>query len=308
MNLPPACLAFVPVHVHSSSCFFGAHVCCVCLSLGFRRLEPEKQVSDPALKTAANAAAGDTVMSGGVARASKNSDRCCRCGELFESGYYTRNGWVQGPRPSRGADSDSPCVSDDPYNDDDYTPGRRRAQKQSPKSRRKATGCAVAKPTQRQKQQHNQQQVGQLHGVGHRGAKRHRLSSGGWAADSLQQQKDQGDNIGKPISNRKRIMAPTPAVRYENSNEQQQVLKDAFAEGPKGMIAAPNVSPGAADAALEPSGSSSGLVCSACLREMALQEVQEACGTTLIVVPSTILVQVGNILAKIIGRVVVVLP
>jgi hypothetical protein len=36
-----------------------------------------------------------------------------------------------------------------------------------------------------------------------------------------------------------------------------------------------------------------GVLCSLCMREIALQEVEQACGTTLIVVPANILVQVG---------------
>jgi hypothetical protein len=40
--------------------------------------------------------------------------------------------------------------------------------------------------------------------------------------------------------------------------------------------------------------SGGGVLCSLCMREIALQEVEQDCGTTLIVVPANILVQVGG--------------
>jgi hypothetical protein len=50
----------------------------------------------------------------------------------------------------------------------------------------------------------------------------------------------------------------------------------------------------AAAATAAAAGSSGGVLCGCCLREMALQEVAGECGTTLIVVPSNILVQVSR--------------
>lgn len=49
---------------------------------------------------------------------------------------------------------------------------------------------------------------------------------------------------------------------------------------------------GAAAAAASGAGAA-GALCSLCMREIALQEVEQDCGTTLIVVPANILVQVG---------------
>jgi hypothetical protein len=50
---------------------------------------------------------------------------------------------------------------------------------------------------------------------------------------------------------------------------------------------------GAAAATADAGTGAGGVLCSLCMREIALQEVDQACATTLIVVPANILVQVG---------------
>lgn len=76
-----------------------------------------------------------------------------------------------------------------------------------------------------------------------------------------------------------------PRKLQDTKHEQQEGQSEPHVRQSYGAAAA------AADAGA--GAGDGGVLCSLCMREIALQEVEQACGTTLIVVPANILVQVG---------------
>lgn len=94
------------------------------------------------------------------------------------------------------------------------------------------------------------------HGTGQHGGKRKRVAPRR-LQESLQQQEE------------------------EEQEQQQSRAGSVSAHEPQGAVAAAS------------GASAAGALCSLCMREIALQEVEQDCGTTLIVVPANILVQVG---------------
>lgn len=241
---------------------------CILLTCASTDCRFKSEYAKPPARDSADAKAAAAAAAKTRAAATYDPNCCSLCGEELDAGHYTNDGWVARRRgSSSSAGLVSPDVSDDDgpdddhCRDDDYQPGKRRRHQPS-KSKQKPSPKSLNKMIRRCKQPRH---ADDLNNAGHQ-------------ADKQQQP----NKSSRRTSQKQRSQGGDQCIPYP---------------GADGFSAAAAAGGGGGGVEGGSSSSRSCLVCSACLRDSALQEVHEPCGTTLIVVPSNILVQVGAVLA-----------